>query len=500
MFIYQVEPEEVSKSVKLGPPDQKAENTLRHIAKGWLPVNPHLFKRVRDALKLGSALKRDQLVKPIKQDPGLYLYLARSLKQLAPEAERHFDPIEELHKLEHEKLATLFDVSESQISTHRLKETSKLQALRLQHSLVSAAAAEVLAPHAQLTPARAFTAASFHQLGLNLIAWNYPHIYSRYMTRVRAGSPEATAELRAILGLSPLEIGIRFAGTWQIYPEVRSTLALLPNGQPRKFEQQPRGTDTTAPLTDVIAVAELYADLKDPVFYPNTKGIWSDLQPQLGTIFPLPVLAQADAQVTAALKLYVDLSDVIASVPLAPKAEASHKGDERARQAQDVFDRNPYLRRCPEQVCTLFARVYAQIEPGTFSLNALRTLSNATIPVLGFDHGCLFFLDADNRTLSPALRVGGRSLTDYQDFFRQPDRGIQASPYNSAPFMTQGIGIMGKPVTHVAGSLDNDRYFGVLYLEIAEAVTEDAQRDPLLLFKAVRKALNDAMGVTSIPY
>lgn len=51
----------------------------------------------------------------------------------------------------------------------------------------------------------------FRQLGLDLISWNYPSIYSRAITAHRVRGTELDLELDKLLGISPLQIGRLFA-------------------------------------------------------------------------------------------------------------------------------------------------------------------------------------------------------------------------------------------------------------------------------------------------
>ncbi len=495
MFLYEdSEYETTTKSLKLGPPNQKAENTIKHLAKGWLPINTILLNSVKESIRDKSDIKRDLLIASVKKDPGLFLYAARSLKHVSPDVRGQHDPIAELRVLEYEKLNTLFDVRSTQISVHNFKDASRLQALRLQHSLVSLTMTEKLAAQTQVPTDRAFMVCSFYELGLNLIAWNYPHIYSRYMARLRSNITEANAELRNVLGLSAIDIGSRFASNCEAHPEVRSTLAALSVGHAPTLDTPLKTQSLSQALVKIVQISDLYAQVKDHVHYPKALSTWAALDHKLTDSFPPHVLGEVDAQVIQALSTYTAFSDVIASLPLATSKTHSIEALAPSLTEPELLTSNPHLLKCSEQVRKTFASVYSHIERDKFSLNAVRVLADEAIPALGFVRGCLFFLSADNRTLTPALRIGDRLLAEYHDFFSDPDRGVVVSPFNSTPFKSHGIGICGKSTSQVAGAIDSTRYFGILYLEVSEEATLDPSHNPTLLFKAIRKAINDAFG------
>ena len=98
-------PERTVAVLKGAGPETKKEKTLKHISKGWIPVNPKNLAAVRNKLAKGEyAQDRKNFLSDLKNDPGLLLHCIRLLDSVCEDAHA-LDPLTALSKLEEEKLA-----------------------------------------------------------------------------------------------------------------------------------------------------------------------------------------------------------------------------------------------------------------------------------------------------------------------------------------------------------------------------------------------------------
>ena len=485
--------ERTTRTYKLGPPNPKVEETIKHISKGWIPVHPHILQVAKEITQRKNGIDRTLLTLNVKSDPGLYVFCARSVKQFSTPEAKISDPLELLQKLEEEKLCALFNVSEKELSIHQIKDSSRAQALRLQHSLVSSKTAETLAAHVKLPDDLAFNAASFRQLGLNLIAWNYPRIYARYALKPQMDQRELDTEILKILGLTPLQIGARFAGAWETTPKVRE---LITTSSTKSIgTEESKKSNSPIELSKILEISELFAKRRDPKHFPNAEVLWEKEQESLSKIFSLDLFEEIDEGVKETLSIYSKVAESIFSLPLGPQKVEIRSGDV-SQKAAALAAQNRYFARCAAKVQIELLQVYEKVEDSKLSVGAISALVDGALPRIGFARGCLFLLAKNGRTLVPALRIGNRPLAEYSDFLKEPDNGVQASPHNAAPFEGDGIGITGKLAHHISGSLDARKNMGVLYLEVSDEDETSIGEMLPVIFKAIRIVLHHCLGLS----
>ena len=476
-------------------PSRRVDQTIDHVSRGWVPVNPDVLKRVQD--KLGDEAYRGDplgLVQDLKSDPGLFIHAARSLKPLVEDVQTGIDPLEAIKKLEEEKLQKIFAISEKQISAHRLRDMRQTQALRLQHSVISSSAAVQMAQRVDLPANIAFSSAMFRQLGHNLIAWNYPEIYTRAVSGQRTRKQDLDLELKKYLGVTPLQIGAKFATDWNICPEVRATLAQTPppgSIGARPVHEQEMNEEGRITLSRVCALSELFAQANDPEHYPAAKEAWQQAEASLPDIIDPRFYQDLLQPVARTLAVY----DAFAPKELEPTYFPREKiEDELSERARSLFNANVSLRRLPDQLKEKFTAVYAMIRDGNLAVDGLRLLVDEVVPKIGFLRGCLYLVDQKSLNLIPQLRMGDKSLSSYRVVRIHENHPVAQSLASPIPFKQEGEGVDGSSSTHIAGALGAGNKPGVLYLEVDTLFMDDARLSPVLGFQVVRQCLLDCLG------
>ncbi len=196
----------------------------KYVSDAWFPIDPALLARIQNNLYAGKYdNNRDRLITDLKQDTALYLFCLRRLAELAsmdPDASSFARSPQLLFKdapLPHFRDALA--VQPHGVSTHHQDETKSEHAKCCEQAVVAATAAEALSKSFELDDADAYSCALLRQLGITLIAWNYPHVYNRVITGILPGqNPDEL--LGKMLGFSPQLLALTVAREWKLAPEI----------------------------------------------------------------------------------------------------------------------------------------------------------------------------------------------------------------------------------------------------------------------------------------
>ncbi len=457
------------------------EEKALSLAESFIPVSPTNLKQAKEILKAeDSPGDRDDLIKKIKADPALFLYCVKHLNSLVDRGKDGLDPISALKAIEHEKLQMLFDVSPKEISPHRRDRATELQALRIQHSVVSSCAAQTLARDVGVEPEMAFTTATFRQLGLHLISWNHQKAYSQAMIQRRRKGTDLEQEIKLILGFSPSEIGMQHAMKWGLKEDLRAALKV----NPASLE----GTAEIQSLRDLCEVSELYSKRKDPKNFPEAEKIWTKRKTDFEAVFSKESFQEIEHESNRVLKSYAQEGSAFTKLPLF--------ADEVASKSSAVIDElsKDYLHGADLEIKQSFENVYRLASDSAVAVEAIKVLVEQTIPKAGFRRGCLLLLNTTNFSLQPALRVGDMQLSVYNQFLRENKALFLSTVDSLVPLKFQGPGVNDDTATLVLGSILSTSHPGVLYLELSERARHDSRHATIELFNLVRQAFARCLG------
>jgi len=467
-----------STSIKQKPPPRKSQEVIEHLKKGWLPIDPDVFEEVRLGISRGFSI--DALIELIKQDAGLFFHCARGLRQqLTTKSDEGIDPIEELRKLEIEKLGALLDIDSALLPSRNPYEESPIIASCDQISQISAKVAETLAKDIDIAPSIAFSSALFRKLGHYLIAWNYPKLYSRTLAQHRRTAADIDTQLEKLLGISPNKIGAQFAQDWGMQRSIHRPL----QGNSALLQLKPEHQELSAEhisVAELCELSEIFAKAKQPNSYPGATELWASKELLVRTVWGEDIFGHIEeaAQTVLSRKKLED----------SPETESDEKVRDRALKA------NKYLHNCPEYIVESFTKVYQALDETQVSLNAIRVLADYVVPELGFARGCVYLKDEKTFELKAAMRIGNVPLKAYDHLLLDSRKGLVSALQTSAPVSIESSFVNGESGTIVFGNLRNKRYHGVLYLEISDEAHSQDYFDALTLFHTVRETFNSCLG------
>ena len=465
----------------------QAAALCRNLNSAWFPVNPVIYARVRKGLRSGL-YNNDvtALVEEVKSDFSLFGYCVRELSKLVQRADPAScggrDPIELFYAVELEQLRSILSVDIHSISKHSFADISNVQARRLYQSVASATVAEALAPACEINPDTSFCCALFRQLGLTLIAWNYPHLYQRALSDQPppGGLDQALGKM---LGMSPALLGLTLAREWRI-----SSNVLCGMTSPRA-EEGPSVRRLGERLRKVCEVGEALARANDPAHYPTSAQDWSAASQAIEKILGRHGLAVILDKIDSRCREYEQFCPELFNDSVRVKVNESI----RHSVGQWGFERNPHIAKCPVFLRDQLEQLYMQLDGRSVSSEAVQTLVKQCILAVGFSRGCVYLLEPDRRALVPRLTMGDSRLCRYKVATYSLEQGplnpiVEA--YNSCSVL-----VTGNAVLCLAGALGSMERLGVLYLEIPKLVVEAKQASIVDCFCAINQALGDCLNI-----
>ena len=466
-----------------------AERRLRrareHVSKRWFPVNRGLLAKIRKGLDEGVYdLDVDFLITEIKTDFGLFTQCLATLTGML-RRERHDLP-EQLNPVsifEHAGLdrirrvlndASLFN------SDHSLEQINEAQFACLQQALISASTAEVLAAQHNIHPQVGYSVGLLRQLGLTLVAWNYPKTYLRAAAQHHH---DLELELSRTLGFSPTLLAVSLVRDWGLSDEIRCAMG----------ESGTRGvSQISLRLQKICEVGEALARANDPEHYPEAKSAWEHARRQICAMLGSDDLQLIRERVRHNCESYIaqypELFEGIEEVDPVKRIE------ELTRAGTAL--RNPWIKLCPPRLKRRLTELYERLGSKDIDKENLGVLVRELIPLAGFTGGCVYVVDPAANTLMPRVKIGQPRLHECKPLPCQHNGSgspIYAAYACSAPIMETALPDRTGGLSCLAATFGGARKVGVLYLEIPDTPLRATDPNKLHRFRALLQALDDCL-------
>lgn len=470
-------------------PVAKPSQPAEYLSLGWFPFNGAHFQEIKKRFAGGHYTNnRRQLIDDLKKDFALLTYCLRELRG----AECFGDnPLKVFEVASFDEIAKVLNVSEGTVSIHGFNGLLKPQALRFKHSLISCATAEAMAENNGVDSDLAYGCALIRQLGLNLVAFNYPRIYTKALQQCADGKEDLETILHRTLGFSPRHIGAKLA-TKDLTPELRWSLGLDTDSTP---------DSTGAEIAKFCEISEAFAQLNDPEHYPAATRRWRSITTELSTFLGPNALTIIKGKLDGVADNYSILPHRIydGDLSIERNLEVANR-----KVGEILFGSNPSAVKVDEDIQMRLKRAYSLMIPGQVSPEALHALVVDCVPAAGFIRGCVYLYDNSSQVLVPKLRIGERALDRYKTVqstsMSQADNPILESLQSSVPVKRDGALMFGERVSLVSGMIGNNDKSGVLYLEMNESLAKAGGFEPVQRFKAIRHCLNLCLNLQQGPY
>jgi len=470
--------------------ERRLRRAKEHVLKRWFPVNTGMLEKIRCGLNEGAYdLDLDFLIVDIKADFSLFTQclgrLTAMLRDEGAALPADMNPISVFQCAGIERIRRVICDEIPAAGEHSFETMSEAQFARLQQAMVSASTAEVLSEQQNIHPHLGYSVGLLRQLGLTLIAWNYPKTYSRAL----AQQNDLELELSRALGFSPALLAESLVREWGLGEDICGAVGDSPPGAAGAGMSQ-----VGLRLQKICQIGEALARANDPEHYPEARSAWESVRRQLISVLGSDSLKLIQQRVQENCAAYVsnypelfqgieELDPVKRLVP-----------EERAGAAL----RNPWIKCCSPRLKRQLIELYERLGTHEIDRDAVSYLVKELIPLGGFTGGCIYVIDPSSGMLMPRVKIGLPRLLSCVPLPSKPEERDDESPIHaafacSAPIMETALPGSSGLLSYIAASFGGSRKVGVLYLEMPDVSLRATDPSRLQRFKALLQALNDCL-------
>lgn len=462
---------------KIDPTDRRLDRALQHVVRPWFPINQEVLNTIRKNLSDGVyGATPAQLLSDLKNDFALFTFVVKELAALGaseglPEKALG-NPVELIRWGGAQRIGEILAEGKKLPQTHSLHWSEPFQVARLRETAVIASTASVLSEKKALDPDVGFSRGVMREIGLNLIAWNYPTLFSKVLNSLTP-SANLDEELSKELGFTPSLLAMRI---------------LRPSGVKKPEEGQPTpDTSDWAEYDELCAVGEALARAENPETYPSAENDWAKANKYLEEIGAPETIQKIKDTAVAQSKRYQEaLPEVFNSLEnFNPKRNV----ESHSRMRAIIADRD--FRLCPPHVQEALRSLYSEIDGYSVNKAAIQTLLKSIIPQAGFTGGCVFVIDPTSASLRPRTIIGTVSLRAIQNVTLEAGDLAVTALGQSDPLLYSKND--PPPIDGIYSALGGNRKVGVLYLETPRDGAEMNESKALGTFNIIKQALCDVL-------
>lgn len=470
-----------------------ARNGIEHVCsrldEAWFPINPVLHSRIQARLAT-NGYHLDALIEELKADAALFSYTLKELSKRIKVANRApiTDPVATLKAAGYQTLKSILSREPSDISIHDFHTMKKVQAHVLKNAMVGAGVAELIAPAFSIPKDTAYSCSILRQLGLALIAWNYPSVYGRAVGK----GDGRDLYLTMLLGFSPATLAFTLVRKWGLSPDIERGMGNLM----AEASGDPVAGNIGQTLEKVCRIGESIARYRDPD-YPTPRSDWDRAREEIRKRLGPDIFHDLKKKVADATKYYVLTAPELFGTPPFQDAEWTAPITRRP-----LAERNPHILGCPPHLRDMFENLYKEMDQDGNTEERIDFLVKKIIPEAGYPRGCIFLVDIEYHLLVPRLAIGESTLDEFKSIrynvAENRSNAIVRAFLGTMPIIGERRSDTGGSIPYVASSLGYLQKAGVLYLE-GSRVTEDTEsmfnETHKAASKALRQALTDCMDL-----
>lgn len=481
-----------------------SSDSLEYLSKGWFPVNTALLKEVQTNLREGKYNEnKDALVRDIKSDFSLFAHCLRATGTVAKKEDLEKNPVDVIKEMEIESFRKLIELSPDQISPHVFDQKMKAQIARVKHFLITSSAAEAICERKNIDPNMAYSCAVARQLGMTLVAYNYPRIYSQAVASLKGENDDLERALKRTLGYSPTQIGIKIVLGWNQNTSLRiglgdTTLPTEDDDPLMSYKMNDEDHKKGEELKNICEIGEALARLNDAEHYPGSAKKWDAVSGKIKDYLGPDGLEIINERVRCYQSDYVAISPDVFKTEISPERNVKTSN---TQHYQKLLAENTFIKSCHGNLKEEFEKVYKAISAGQVSTEGVNILISNVVPLAGFIKGCIYLADLKKMKLVPTLRIGKSALSEYKAL-NCADTGSITHPVVDAlsaqiPIRQEHVVIGNEIVSHVSGAFGNTERSGVLFLLMSRDLVQADRAVSILHFKAIRACLNHCLNLTT---
>jgi len=462
--------------------------------RSWLPADPELLERIQFAIEEGRYDDDvDALINEIKKDVSLFTYCLRRLSEmLEPRLshQRTVHPMDLLREAGVKKLRGLLADSHKTLPLDRFHTLKSYQLNRMQESVTSARAAETLAEGLEIDGDVGYASALFRQIGLTMIAWNYPRLYTRAVAELDV---EKTLDqvLDRVLGFSPLLLGVSLAREWHIIPEIRLALGDSHGLDTAKGNGLAEVERIGRSLHKICEVSEALARAQSGEKYPGARADWLTAKSEIERRLGKEGFRVLEEKIRDSCTHYAKAMPAM----LRPKEASPLERISQPQTLEEKLKRNNFIRFCPPSARAELKSLYEKLEPDTIDKDNVRLLSSKLFPLVGFTRGCLYAYEPGEEQLVPRLAIGSSTIDEYETVKIDSEEVI-AKVFRDGDTVYQEDAWDMNSHAKILSAYGDIQKVGVICVEVPQQLASLSEDQCTLMLKAFRQALMDVLKLS----
>jgi hypothetical protein len=456
---------------------RRIDRALQHVSKPWFPMNPEVLKRVREGFDRGTYTQNfSLLLEELKSDFALFTFVVKELSQKAvlegiPQATVNH-PIELLKWGGVSAIRNILEEQQKIPSVHSLQWSEPFQIQRLRETAIIATTASELSRYKNLDPELGFSRGVIREIGLNLIAWNYPSVYTKAINSLSI-EQELDDELAKELGFTPALLAMR------LFRPDRSADTPPEDG----------ADESWATYDELCEVGEALARAEHPETYPSAENDWKVAKTFLSeAIGDQAITIIRDRAIENSRHYQKSLPEVFGTL----QSFNPEKQLECHRRVSRVLD-EAHVGFCSETLLRGLKQLYSEISDDAVNKPLVARLLKELVPEAGFSGGCVFVVDPSSLSLKPRTIVGRVQLRKITNVALEPGDPAVAALSASKTLSKLAENSGEAPLVGLYSALGNRKKIGVLYLEAPRGTESEVPAKTLGLFQIIQKALCDVL-------
>lgn len=456
----------------------RKSSTLTHLRRGWIPVSQRVLAEARVLLER-TPEKREQLFSLISNDISLCVHVNGELMKTA-ERTRLSEVAERIATSSTADLLSALPRQVHQVSKHDLRKISPAQSGQLQRTLVAQKTAQAIASRAGLSSSEAVIGALFADLGRQLVAWNYPVIFSRALLLQKTGSGDLDSEIEKMLGFNPRKISSQLAPQYGLSQELQLALTRLTT--PDKYIDR----RSNASYSDIFNYARAFSEHLDGKNFAHQDAQFEVAQSSLrDRIGELPSAQEIEEQLAESLSYFQDVIPNRLRLALAgwQQMVVSPESNPLTLDALHI--------RVPDSIAPLVSDLIRTVEGAGDTVRAFGKLVEQVVPQAGFESGCMYLLSRDKETLIPQLNIGSFATTSPAAVGINSGSDLAKALFSSTPLKSSlSRALVGGTQVRYTLGFQSPQVDGVLVLCAPEGNSNQVQaHDQLNCFRAIHALL-----------
>lgn len=455
---------------------RRIDRALQHVSKPWFPMNPDVIKRVKTGIDSGS-YEQDfgALLADLKTDFALFTFIVKELTQKAVlqniSQATISNPIELIRWGGTAAIKEVLIEQQKTPNVHSLHWSEPFQIQRLRETAIIASTASVLSEKKNLDPELGFSRGVIREIGLNLIAWNYPTVYTKVLANLTPDQ-KLDDELSKELGFTPSLLAMRV-----MHPETS-------DNQQADASQE----STWATYDELCEIGENLARAENPETYPSAENDWQTAKSFLANALgEQAVNIIRDRALESSKHYQKTLPEVFGSLEKFNPQQAIEKHRRTTRALEERL-----LKHCSPSVQQALKDLYAEMSEETVNKALVGRLLKTIVPEAGFTGGCVFVVDPSSLSLKPRTLIGKVQMRQIANVDLEPGDAAVSALSTAQPVIQSSEDLSNSALTGIYSSLGSRKKIGVLYLETPKK-TPQPDEGTMGVFEVIKKALCDAL-------